>query len=191
MLGVAGGTMRLKKLVLVVVSVLALVPMFAVGLAGAQEIPQPISRPCKHPCLNKIRFVPGPRLDLLELHARIIPVGGIDPASEAFTVELTDNGGNVIFTASLAPGDFKVTGGGKKFTYRNPAAKTAGGLFRVQIAERKDASEGYRVDVLAFGDLSLATAPDITTFIAVGDDGFFDNSTWKQRSYGWSVDFPV
>ena len=183
--------MRVKKLVLAAVSVLALALVSVADQAGAQEIPQPIGRPCKHPCLNKIRLVPGPRLDILELHARIVPVGSIDPASEAFTVELTDGGGNVLFTATLAPGDFKVTSGGKKYTYRNTAARTAGGLFRVQIAERKDANEGYRVDVLAYGDLSGATSPDITTFIAVGDDGFFDNSVWVQRSYGWSVDFPV
>jgi hypothetical protein len=181
--------MRLKKLVLASASVLALVVLFT--SAGAQEIPRPIARPCKHPCLNKIRVVPGPRLDILELHARILPNDAIDPSSEGFTVELTDDMGDVIFTATLAPSDFRVTNGGKKFTYRNAAARKTGGLFRVQIGARKDASEGYRVDVLAYGDLSGVTSPNITTFVGVGNRGFFDNSVWTPRRYGWSVDFPV
>ena len=45
------------------------------------------------------------------------------------------------------------------------------------------------MDVLAYGDLSAATVPTSTTFIAVGNDGFFDNSMWTQRQDGWAVDF--
>ena len=78
---------------------------------------------------------------------------------------------------------------GKRWLYRNPAAKTAGGLYRVQIAPRKDVNEGYRVDVYAYGDLSAATDPGIATFIVVGNDPFFDTSTWNQRKDGWVVDF--
>jgi len=180
--------MRSTKLLFAATVLVALSAILAGSHAAAQEIPQPIGRPCKHPCVNKIRFVPGPKLDILELHARIVPVSSIDPASEAFTVELTDGGGGTIFTATLNPGAFTLRG--KRYIYRNPAARTAGGLFRVQIAERENAGDGYRVDVIAYGDLSAATTPDITTFIAVGDDGFFDTSMWTQRSYGWSVDFP-
>ncbi len=181
-------TTRSTRIAIFALATLALATLTGPATSLAQEIPQQITRPCKHPCLNKIRFANAPRLDSIELHARIVPVGSIDPANEAFTVELSDMNG-VLFTATLAPGDLVETNGGKRWLYRNPAAKTAGGLYRVQIAPRKDVNEGYRVDVYAYGDLSAATDPGISTFIIVGDDPFFDNSTWSPRKDGWAVDF--
>jgi hypothetical protein len=180
--------MGITKLALLPVMVLLVVGMVSGTDVAAQEIPQQITRPCKHPCLNKIRFVAGPRLDKLELHARIVPLTSIDPAGESFLVELS-NANGTIFTATLNPGDFVTTNGGKRYIYRNPAARTAGGLFRVQIAQRKDANEGYRVDLLAYADLTAATEAEMTTFLVVGDDGFFDTSTWLARNDGWVVDF--
>lgn len=180
--------MRITKLGFSSALVVLLLAVAPVAGVQAQEIPQQITRPCKHPCLNKIRFVPGPGLDKLELHARIVPLTSIDPAGETFILELS-NANGTIFTETLNPGAFVTTNGGKRYTYRNAAARGAGGIYRVQIQQRKDASEGYRVDVLAYGDLSSATEADMTTFIVVGDDGFFDNSTWLARKDGWAVDF--
>lgn len=177
-----------NRLAIVTLATIALASLLGAAPSHAQEIPQQITRPCKHPCLNKIRFANAPRLDSIELHARIVPVGSIDPANEAFTVELSDVNG-VLFTATLNPGDLVETNGGKRWLYRNPAAKTAGGLYRVQIAPRKDVNEGYRVDVYAYGDLSAATDPGISTFIVVGNDPFFDNGPWSPRKDGWVVDF--
>ena len=179
--------MRSMKFLLAATSLLALF-VVAPHTAGAQELPQQITRPCKHPCPNKITFESAPHLDSLELHARITPMVSIDPATQPFTVSLS-NANGTIFTATLNPGDFKVTNGGKRFIFRNLAARKTGGLFRVQIAERHDGPGGYRVDVLAYGDLSAATLPDMTTIIAVGPNGFFDNSPWDPRNHGWSHDF--
>lgn len=166
---------------------LALVATWSVA-APAQEIPQPIVRPCKHPCLNKVRFVPN-RLDKLELHAGLLPLSSMDPGFETFTIELS-NANGTIFTATLPPGAILTTNGGKRYSYRNPTARTAGGIYRVVVTQKKNAADGYRVDLIAYGDLSAATEADMSTFIAVGDDAFFDNSTWLARKDGWVVDFP-
>ena len=167
---------------------LGFVALLGAPSAQAQEIPQPITRPCKHPCLNKIQFANAPRLDSIELHARIVPISSIDPASEPFTLELSDPNG-VLFTITLNPGDITTTNGGKRWLYRNPAAKTAGGIYRLSIAPRHDVNEGYRVDILAYGDLSAATDPNISTFIVVGGDSFFDNGPWTPHKNGWVRDF--
>jgi hypothetical protein len=173
-----------------VISALAAVALATLPAPSrAQEIPQPITRPCKHPCPNRIRFAPAPGLDSLELHARIIPQSSIDPAFETFFVELSDANGNVFFAVSVSPGDMKETNGGRRAVYRNPAARSAGGVYQVTIMPRHDAIGGYRVDVRAYGDLSGATMADITTAITIGDDPFFDNGPWTQRSDGWVRDF--
>lgn len=182
--------MRVSKWFVVLAAVvlgLALVPVG--NQASAQEIPQPITRPCKHPCVNRIRFAPDPRLDSLELHGRIHPMTDLDPVNESFIVELYDAMNQVLFAVSVGPGEFIATNGGKRWVYRNKAAKTAGGLYRVQIAPRKDALGGYRVDVLAYGDLSPVVSGDITTLIQIGNDVFTNTSTWSQRPDGWVVDF--
>lgn len=181
--------MRLTRILLAATSLLVLLAVVAPPAAVAQELPQPITRPCTHPCPNKITFESAPHLDKLELHARINPLSAIDPASESFTVDIS-NANGTIFTATLNPGDLKPTNGGKRFSYRNTAARSAGGLFRVQIAPRHDGAQGYRVDILAYGDFSSATLPDMSTIIAVGMSGFFDNSPWTPRQHGWSIDFP-
>ena len=165
---------------------LAAAVLLASQAARAQELPLPITRPCSHPCVNKIELRPG--LDRLTLHARIVPATGIDPTAEPFTIELSD-AGQTLFTATVPPGNFVETAAGRRWALRNPAARTTGGLFRVLITQRNDGAGGYRVDVVAYGDLSAATTPDMSLFLVVGDDGFFDAGPWTQRVYGWSRDF--
>jgi len=178
--------MRSTKFLLAATVLLVVSAVLAPRPGGAQEIPLPITRPCKHPCVNKILFASGPQLDKLELHARIVPATSIDPAGETFVFELS-NANGTIFSATLPPGAFATSK--KRYIYRNPAARTAGGLYRVTISERHDANEGFRVDLLAYGDLSAATLADMTTIIAVGGDGFFNSGPWNQLKHGWSLDF--
>jgi hypothetical protein len=173
-----------KVTIRVVLVALALLVAGTAVEVSAQEIPQPIVRPCKHPCLNKIRFARG--LDKLELHAGLVPLTSVDPGFETFAVEISNVNGTV-FTATLPPGAILTTNGGNRYTYRNPAARTAGGIYRVVVTQKTD---GFRVDLIAYGDLSSATEADMATFIAIGDDGFFDNSTWLAKKNGWAVDFP-
>jgi hypothetical protein len=156
--------------------------------AVAQEIPGGITRPCVHPCPSVIQLVRDPRLDQLTLHARVVPGTSIDPAFETFTVDLS-NANGTIFSATLNPGEMRELAGGKRVVYRNPAARRAGGISRVQITQRNDAPGGYRVDVVAHGDLSSATLDEMTVFLLLGDDGFFDTSTWSPRRSGWAHDF--
>ena len=174
-----------KHLVAVALLAAALIPS---QRAGAQEIPTGITRPCVHPCPSRIQLVRDPRLDQLTLHARVLPQTSIDPAFETFTIELA-NANGTLFTATLNPGQMRGLAGGGRVVYRNPAARRAGGVSRVQIAQRKDGPGGYRVDVVAHGDLSAATLAEMTVFLAIGDDGFFDTSTWNPRPSGWSHDF--
>lgn len=178
-----------KKSIILALAMLGLAALLAPAPSDAQEVPQPITRPCKHPCPNRIRFLPAPRLDSLELHARIVPVSGIDPANEDFAVELTDGNGNSIFAAALPPGALRDTNAGKRVVYKNPAAKRTGGLFSVLITPRRDSLGGYRVDIRAYGDFTPPVSADITTFLAIGNDPFFDSQTWTPRSDGFSVDF--
>ena len=181
--------MRTRSTRLAVLS-LALLALAALPAAAhAQEIPQPISRPCKHPCPNKLRFDAGPRLDSLEIHARVVPVSSIDPANETFAIELTDANGDTVFRGTLAAGDLRDTNGGHRTLYRNPAAKRTGGLYSVLITPRRDAIEGFRVDIRAYGDFVRPVSDDITTFIAIGNDPFFDTRAWSPREDGWMVDF--
>lgn len=174
---------------LAILALVAVATLLCTAPSRAQEIPQPISRPCKHPCPNKLRFDPGPRLDSLEIHARVVPLSSIDPANETFAFELTDVNGNTIFGATLAAGDLRDSNGGKRALYRNPAAKQTGGLYSVLITPRRDAIEGFRVDIRAYGNFTPPASDVITTFIAIGNDPFFDTRTWSPRQDGWSVDF--
>ena len=48
-----------KKVVILALATLGLATLLAPATSRAQEIPQPISRPCKHPCPNKLRFDAG------------------------------------------------------------------------------------------------------------------------------------
>ena len=177
-------TTRLAALALALLALAALP-----AVSHAQEIPQPISRPCKHPCPNKLRFDAGPRLDSLEIHARVVPLSSIDPANETFAIELTDANGDTVFRGTLAAGDLRDTNGGHRTLYRNPAAKRTGGLYSVLITPRRDAIEGFRVDIRAYGDFVRPVSDDITTFIAIGNDPFFDTRAWSPREDGWMVDF--
>lgn len=179
--------MRITKLGFSSALVVLLLAVAPIAGVQAQEIPQQITRPCKHPCLNKIRFAPN-GLDKLELHAGLLPLTSMDPGFETFTVEISNVNGT-IFTATLPPGAILTTNGGKRYSYRNPAARTSGGIYRVIVTQKKNAADGYRVDLIAYGDLSAATEAEMATFIVIGDDAFFDNSTWLARKDGWAVDF--
>lgn len=158
-------------------------------VAGAQEIPGPISRPCQHPCLNQIIFRDAPRLDTWILHARIIPMSDIDPANEDVTIEIS-NANDTIFASTLPAGEIRGTANGRKFTFTDPTARVLGGIQRLTITKRNDANDGYRVDAVVHEDLSLATLAEMTTRISIGGDSFNHTDVWLTRNYGWAVDFP-
>jgi hypothetical protein len=157
--------------------------------AQAQEIGQPITRPCNHPCASQILFRRDPSYDRLSLHARIIPMSDIDPVNEGITVEIS-NSIDLIAAFSLGPGDLRAAPGGKKFTYRDARAIRDGGIAQLVISQRNDGPGGYRVDVAAYNDLSLATEAEMTIRIVVGDDVFTNTSLWTEKRLGWIVHLP-
>jgi hypothetical protein len=163
--------------------------VFAPSRSPAQELPRPITAPCAHCCSSRIRFVAGPRLDLLILHARVNPGTPISPTTEDVTVSI-DNANGTVFTQTIPAGSLVERGPGK-FQFRDPAAVQNGGVRKLQIKEKSDPAGGFAVDVIAYGDFSTATLATMTTFIAIGDDGFTDMSMWTQQPNGWTVDFPA
>jgi hypothetical protein len=183
----AGGRRRLGAPAIALAVTLA-APLFALQ-SGAQEIPTPITKPCNHPCVSQIRFKKDPTLDIWKLHARIIPISDIDPPSEDVTLEIS-NVNDVIFAATLAPGDVRQAPGGRRFYFRDPTARLLGGVERLFITQRFDGIGGYRVDAVLHGDLSLATLAEMTVRIVIGNDPFVNTSVWLEHAYGWSVDFP-
>jgi hypothetical protein len=162
--------------------------VLAPSSGSAQELPRPIFAACPHCCTSQIRFVAGPRLDLLILHARVIPGTAISPSIEDFVLSL-DNGNGTIFSQTI-PGGSIIERNPTFFVYRDKSAAKNGGIAKLQIKEKNDSAGGFVVDVVAYGDLSAATLATMSVFIAIGDDPFTDTSVWTQRPHGWTVDFP-
>lgn len=156
--------------------------------ARSQEIPQPLFGNCCS-CKAQVKFLSG--LDLLKVGARIIPTptAVIDPVVTGMTVVLSNLNGTILSVA-VPPGGFVEKMGGRKFVYKDKAAKASGGIFTATLQERSDSVGGYIVSVKAYGDLSAATLADMTTQIVIGTSPFFDNSTWEQTSRGWKQSFP-
>jgi hypothetical protein len=154
----------------------------------AQEVPQPVFGSCCT-CQAKIKLKNGPALDFLRVGARIIPVNPVNPFDLGFMFTLSNANGN-LFTATLLPGQITELTNGRKWVYRNPAAKISGGLFSVIIQERDDELDGLIVDVKAYADLSGATLAEMTTEMVIGPASFIDTGDWTAVSNGWRYRFP-
>jgi cysteine-rich repeat protein len=138
-----------------------------------------------------IRFRDG--LDQFQFHGRVDPETPIDPSTETVAVLITNENG-VIYKGILQPGDLSGKGARAvpwRFTDRK-AAKAGeslrDGIARVSINETM--AGYYVVNVMAWGDLSSATLADMTLQLVIGDDVFQNTGTWKQKSYGWLLNFP-
>ncbi|MBM4266023.1 MAG: hypothetical protein FJ144_05325 [Deltaproteobacteria bacterium] len=183
--------MRFRSTAVLVVSS-AVFLLGSLGTVRAQEIPQPLLGFCCS-CAAQIKFVPDPAApDLLSVGARFVPNVGaiIDPFTNGMTFTL-ENANGVIFTETIPPFQFVEATSGKKFTYKNPAAKTAGGIASVVIQERSDAIGGFSIEMRAYGDLSAATLSNMVTSVVIGASPFFDVGDWEQRDNGWRRKFPT
>lgn len=132
----------------------------------------------------ELRFRPA--LDVLQLHLQVSPATPISPTAEVNGVVLSNLNG-VVVNASLPPGSL-TSPNGKRFRYRNPAARKLGGIGRFHVILRPNGS--YRVDVDLYGDFSAATLPDMTLQLTLGDDSFSNFSTWVQVGNGWNMVTP-
>ncbi len=156
----------------------------------AQEIPQPLLGSCCG-CKSSVKIVADPRLDTLKIGARIIPTvtAIIDPLTTGLSFELS-NAGGTIMAGSVPPGAFLEKKSGQKFVYKNAAARKTGGIVSVVLQERFDSAGGWLISIRAFGDLSAATLPEMTTDIVIGTSSFFDNSDWTETPNGWRKKYP-
>ncbi|MEW6270832.1 MAG: DUF4215 domain-containing protein [Thermodesulfobacteriota bacterium] len=142
---------------------------------------------CNHPCPARISFKPkGP--DRLQLQVSFTPTQAIDPAAVNLGVTLT-NANGIVYAGSLLPGDLEKKG--KLWLFRDPSAvKGPGirdGLQIVRIRTKDHVS--YRVDLKANSALleQLATLPDMTIQLVVGNEAFQKAATWEQLKSGWRV----
>jgi len=183
--------MRFRSTAVLVVSSAAFL-LSSLGAVRAQEIPQPLLGFCCS-CAAQIKFTPNPAApDILSFGARFVPNQGaiIDPVTNGMTFTL-ENANGVVFTETIPPLQFVEATSGKKFTFKNPAAKVSGGISSVVIQQRSDAIGGYSIEMRAYGDLSAATLSNMTTSIVIGASPFFDVGDWEQRSNGWRRKFPT
>lgn len=166
------------------------VTLLSWGDARAQETGDPILRPCRHPCPAELRFASAyGQLDKLIFHARITPVGTIDPANESVTIGL-QNALGTIAGETLAPGTIDARQNGVYF-YSDPTARKTGGIAQLKIRPRRDPLGGYRVDIIMYGDYSIATLPTMSTVILVGDDLSNNVGVWTETKTGWVYEFPT
>ncbi|MFM8409489.1 MAG: hypothetical protein ACKOCT_04365 [Alphaproteobacteria bacterium] len=176
-----------------IVAVASMAFAVAVLLAGseavAQETGDPILTPCHHPCPAEIRFATSyGKLDKLAFHARIMPLGAIDPAAEDVTVGLQNVLGTIA-GQTLPAGSIKARENGLYF-YSDPTARKTGGIALLKIRPRRDPLGGYRADIIMYGDYSIATVPSMSTVILVGDDLFNNIGDWTSTKTGWIYEFP-
>lgn len=156
--------------------------------------PQQGNQPCDcpHLCPNKIRFIGDfSKPDFFEVHAIIVPGPGFNPATQPFTVAMSNSGGQ-IFSFTLPPGS--LVNGGDAFTYTNNNADVTGGIFKIKLAERDDAPGAFRLDIQGYSadlqpDTTLpADNPDITTAFTVGGQSWTTGvKTWERKSFGWQL----
>ena len=161
--------------------------LIAAPAAEAQEIPQQIRGNCCS-CNSQIKFRKG--LDLLRLGSRLIPTPAavIDPLLTGMAVEL-GNANGTLASIVIPPGAFTEKPSGRKWVYKDPAAKASGGAFVVTLQERNDQHGGWLISIKYFGDLSAATLAEMSTVITIGTSTFFDTSDWTARATGWRKKF--
>ena len=160
----------------------------AAPAAEAQEIPQQIRGNCCS-CNSQIKFRKD--LDLLRLGGRLIPTPAavIDPLLTGMAVEL-ENANGTLASIVIPPGAFTEKPSGRKWVYKDAAAKASGGTFVVTLQERNDQLGGLILDLKYFGDLSGAVLADMETIVVIGTSSFFDVGAWTQKSSGWRRHYP-
>jgi cysteine-rich repeat protein len=137
-----------------------------------------------------IRFSQSGAKDFVSIHGSLDPNTDIDPLTEKITFLLLNKGGTVeIFRVEIPIGDAKRIGR-NVVRYRNALAQiTRDGLakFSLRYYPRRQL---YTFELKAYGDLSLATEAKMIAQVAIGDDGFVNESTWKQTPHGWLLTLP-
>ena len=118
-------------------------------------------------------------------HGRVepsVPGQGIDPRNKTFAITLTSPdvpGDGVVYSSTLSGG---IDGSARRYTYRNHAARSAGGIAKLRIIQRS--SDSYAVSIMTYGDLRLATN-SMTTHLYIGDQEWTVTGTWMRTAGAW------
>ncbi len=131
------------------------------------------------------------RKGYVKIHGRFIPTTPVDPYTEGFTF-LLSNANGTIYTARLLPGDMKVRNS-TEHRFKDKYAKRTGqgirgGIFKLRIRRRLDNGFlGYGFTLKAYGDLSRAVLPRMTTQVYIGDDVAFLTASWQGEPGRWKL----
>ena len=144
---------------------------------------------CRNTCRGRMKRDPatirfrGPKQihDRLKVTGRIDPGVSLDPSTLVVGVRLSNTSG-VIFEAEasgilLVKNTLKYRNGG---TVESPL----GGIGDFQLAPHKGE---YRAKIVAYGDLSAASAPDMTVEVFLGSGVYSGMGEWYPTSNGWRL----
>jgi hypothetical protein len=141
--------------------------------------------PKKDPATIKFGRIPG--TDRFKAHGSLQSANEdltFDPATESVTVVLS-NARTIILRATLTPGMMtsKVTGSAD---FRDRTFAAADGLYRMKIRTRRGL---WVFSILARGDYSVATDPQMNLSINVGSQSVSATRNWAPKTYGWYLGF--
>jgi len=149
----------------------------------------PCKRASKDPTV--IKFGSAGRLDRIRGHAKLT-TPPVDLTTTPVGVLLSNLNG-AIYSKDLAAGMLIGNPNGTIFRFRNPDARTSGGLYGVKIKRNIDGMS-YTFSFAAYGDLSAATDPNMRLQFYIGTDPnaaadgriFITLDTpWTKTANGW------
>jgi uncharacterized repeat protein (TIGR01451 family) len=147
---------------------------------------------CQNDCLGRFRRDPGSiafhgskrPTDRLQVKGVVVTRLPVSTVGLVITVRLS-NANGVVYEATLAGGDLVAHGRQLTFVDRNAASAAQGGIGIFRISPHR--TDGHRVKVVAYGDLSAATLADMTIEILFGLETYQNSATWMRTSNGWRL----
>jgi hypothetical protein len=135
-----------------------------------------------------IKFGPaGANLDRLKSHGRVTITGPVDVLNSE-TGWLLSNVRGGIYGVSLPAGVMTANLKGTSFKYKNPNARTQGGVYQARVNITRDhVSYGYRVET--YGNMALATDARMSIQFYVGsqETSAIHTETWQRTPIGWTA----
>jgi cysteine-rich repeat protein len=147
---------------------------------------------CQNDCLGRFRRDPGTITfhgtsrpnDRLKVNGVVVTRLPVSTEGLTITVRLS-NANGVVYEATLDGGDLVAKGRQLKFRDRNAASAVEGGIGIFRVSPHR--TDGYRVKVEAYGDLSAATLADMTIEILFGLETYQNSATWMSTPKGWRL----
>jgi len=138
-----------------------------------------------------IKFGRAGTLDQIRGHAKL-EMTPVDLTAMRVGV-LLGNPNGVIYSGTLPAGALTAGSNGRIFRFRNPDARTGGGIYSVKIKQRTDRTS-YTFSFASYGNLSAATDPRMRLQFYIGDDAaaaregrvfITIDSPWMRTPGGW------